>query len=101
MNRLSKIKIELAEMFSLFQVYPNMQNLFPEFRGAGEVECIEDTKFLNGHSKRLMTALENAVLSLDDTHAFNGYLEELGRRHKKRKLKPQYLEVNKINCIST
>ena len=84
-------------VFSLFQVYPEMQNLFPEFRGQGSVEVLETTKFLNGHSKRLMTAVENSVNSLNDFESCSTYLQELGRRHKTRKLKPHYLEVRLIN----
>jgi hypothetical protein len=70
-----------------------MQNLFPEFRGQGNVDTLETTKFLNGHSKRLMTAVENSVNSMNDFESCVMYLQELGRRHKTRKLKPQYLEV--------
>jgi len=40
-----------------------------------------------------MKAVENAVSSLDDAVSFAGYLEELGRRHKARALKPAYLDV--------
>ncbi len=74
-------------------MYPEMQNLFPEFRGQGSVEKLEATKFLNGHSKRLMTAVENSVNSLNDFESSSTYLQELGRRHKTRKLKSHYLEV--------
>ena len=80
-------------MFSLFQVYPEMQNLFPEFQGQGSVDKLETTRFLNGHSKRLMTAVENSVNSLNDFESSSNYLQELGRRHKTRKLKSHYLEV--------
>ena len=40
-----------------------------------------------------MKAVENAVSSLDDAVTFTAYLQELGRRHKVRALKPAYLEV--------
>ncbi|XP_028408968.1 neuroglobin-like isoform X1 [Dendronephthya gigantea] len=77
---------------NLFQVYPEMQNLFPEFRGQGNVDKLETTQFLNGHAKRLMTAVENSVNALGDFESCSTYLQELGRRHKIRKLKPHYLE---------
>lgn len=91
---LGKPCIKAFLYFSLFQVYPEMQNLFPEFRGQGSVEKLETTKFLNGHSRRLMTAVENSVSSLNDFESCSTYLQELGRRHKIRKLKPHYLEVS-------
>ena len=81
--------------FSLFRLYPEMQNLFPEFRGQGNVDVLEETKFLNGHSRRLMTAVENSINSLNDFQSCSTYLQELGRRHKSRKLKPHYLEVKR------
>ena len=41
-----------------------------------------------------MKAVENAVSALDDTESFAAYLDELGRRHKSRALKPTYLDVS-------
>ncbi len=46
-----------------------------------------------------MKAVENAVSSLDDSVSFAAYLEELGRRHKARALKPSYLDVSKGQTI--
>ena len=57
-------------------------------------EELEKTNALYGHAKRVMKAVENAVSALDDAESFSAYLEELGRRHKTRALKPAYLEVN-------
>ena len=41
-----------------------------------------------------MKAVENAVSALDDAESFAAYLDELGRRHKARALKPTYLDVS-------
>jgi len=37
------------------------------------------------------------VSALDDAESLSAYLEELGRRHKTRALKPTHLEVNTVN----
>lgn len=56
---------------------------------------LQNTSALYGHAKRVMKAVENAVSSLDDAFSFAAYLEELGRRHKSRSLKPVYLDVRR------
>lgn len=72
---------------------PDYKKLFPEFKDVDPVE-LENTSALYGHAKRVMKAVENAVSSLDDAFSFAAYLEELGRRHIARALKPSYLDVS-------
>ena len=84
--------------FRFFQKNPDYRKLFPEFKDVDLLE-IEKTSFLDGHAKRVMKAVENAVSSMDDAFGFAAYLEELGRRHKSRALKPIYLDVRKTDCI--
>lgn len=75
-----------------FETNPEYQKLFPEFKDVDPRE-LENTTALYGHAKRVMKAVENAVSSLDDAFGFAAYLEELGRRHKSRALKPAYLDA--------
>ena len=82
--------------YRFFEKNPEYQRLFPEFKDVPPEE-LEKTNALYGHAKRVMKALENAVSALDDAESFSAYLEELGRRHKTRALKPTYLEVNTVN----
>ena len=71
---------------------PDLPKLFPELKSitSGQLDA-SNTVF--GHAERVMRAVENAVSALDDAESFTAYLEELGRRHKVRALKPDYLEV--------
>lgn len=46
-----------------------------------------------------MKAVENAVSALDDAESFSAYLDELGRRHKERALKPTHLEVSTVKRV--
>lgn len=78
--------------YRFFEKHPEYQRLFPEFRDVPPEE-LEKTNALYGHAKRVMKAVENAVSALDDAESFSAYLDELGRRHKTRALKPAYLEV--------
>ncbi|XP_078345225.1 globin-1-like isoform X2 [Oculina patagonica] len=75
-----------------FEKNPEYQRLFPEFKEVPPEE-LEKTNALYGHAKRVMKAVENAVSALDDAESFSSYLEELGRRHKTRALKPTYLDA--------
>ena len=79
--------------FRFFDMNPDHQKLFPEFKDVPPTE-LENTNALYGHAKRVMKAVENAVSCLDDAVSFAGYLEELGRRHKSRSLKASYLDVS-------
>ena len=79
--------------YRFFEKNPEYQRLFPEFKDVPPEE-LEKTNALYGHTKRVMKAVENAVSALDDAESFSAYLDELGRRHKTRALKPAYLEVH-------
>lgn len=46
-----------------------------------------------------MKAVENAVSAMDDAVSFSAYLEELGRRHIARSLKPSYLDVSSLSVF--
>ena len=87
-------------IFRFFDLNPDYQRLFPEFKDVDPSE-LENTSALYGHAKRVMRAVENAVSSLDDAFSFAGYLEELGRRHKARALKPSYLDVRNTQIMNS
>ena len=91
-NRLVAHRFSLTSL-RFFEMNPDYQRLFPEFKDVDPVE-LENTSALYGHAKRVMKAVENAVSSLDDAFSFAAYLEELGRRHIARALKPSYLDVS-------
>ena len=80
-------------VYRFFETNPEYQRLFPEFKDVPPSE-LEKTNALYGHAKRVMKALENAVSALDDAESFGAYLDELGRRHKTRALKPTHLDVS-------
>ncbi|KAJ7380380.1 hypothetical protein OS493_008832 [Desmophyllum pertusum] len=83
-----------------FEKNPEYQRLFPEFRDVPPGE-LEKTNALYGHAKRVMKAVENAVSALDDAESFSAYLDELGRRHKTRPLKPTYLDSMQVALMVT
>lgn len=78
---------------SFFEKNPEYQKLFPEFKEL-TYEELQNAKTIYGHGKRVMKAIENAISALDDSVSFSAYLEELGRRHKARSLKPYLLDVS-------
>lgn len=88
---LHKNSVGKKTFLRFFEKHPEYQRLFPEFRDVPPEE-LEKTNALYGHAKRVMKAVENAVSALDDAESFSAYLDELGRRHKTRALKPAYLE---------
>ena len=67
--------------------------MFVEFRGL-EVEDLKTTRALIGHTRRVLKAVENAVISLDDSDFNVAYLVELGRRHHEKYAKPSPSNVS-------
>lgn len=72
---------------------PDLPKLFPELKSINNGQ-LETSSAIFSHAERVMQAVENAVSALNDAVSFTAYLEELGRRHKVRALKPDYLEVS-------
>ena len=72
---------------------PDLPKLFPELKSINSGQ-LDSSNTVFGHAERVMRAVENAVSALDDADSFTAYLEELGRRHKVRALKPDFLEVS-------
>ena len=72
---------------------PDLPKLFPELKSLNSGE-LDTSNAIFKHAERVMRAVENAVSAVDDAVSFTAYLEELGRRHKVRALKPDYLEVS-------
>ncbi|XP_001641645.2 neuroglobin-1 [Nematostella vectensis] len=75
-----KITIGKRIFTRLFDVNPNMQDTFPNFKGK-ELKDILNSRSLYLHAKRVMVAVENAVTVLDDAETFESYLINLGGRH--------------------
>lgn len=75
-----------------FKDHPDYQQLFPEFRTINTNE-LSDSKPLLGHSRRIMKAIDTAVVSIDDFETYQVYLLDLGCRHRERNLKEIHLQV--------
>lgn len=89
----NRTKIGKQTFIRVFELNPQIKKMMPEFMTADPIEELNSSRKLFGHSKTLMTCLENAVKSLDDNERFVAYLVELGRRHQVRPLKAPYFEV--------
>jgi len=78
--------------FRLFESYPKILEVFPAFRSLLLQEIIS-SRSLHLHAKRVMSALENAVLALNDAEVFTEYLMNLGERHLPWTLKMEHFDV--------
>ncbi|CAH3152671.1 unnamed protein product [Pocillopora meandrina] len=65
----------------LFESNPRIQDIFPAFKSL-KLEAVINSRSLYLHVRRVMTALENAIFSLNDAEVFIEYLMNLGERHK-------------------
>ena len=78
--------------FRLFESHPKILEVFPAFRSLLLQEIIS-SRSLHLHAKRVMGALENAVLALNDAEVFTEYLMNLGERHLPWSLKMEHFDV--------
>ena len=76
----------------MFGSHPEVIYLFPIFKGLTlrEILC---SRALHLHVKKVMSALENAVLSLNDAEKLTHYLINLGERHRPWSVKMEHFDV--------
>lgn len=70
--------------------------MFPKIvkiNDSNELELDMDMEVLSRHASNVMHSLGAAVESLDQSEFFNGIVENIGRSHGQRKIKPKMLEV--------
>lgn len=76
-----------------------MKRVFPKIvkiNDSNELELDMDMEVLGRHASNVMHSLGAAVESLDHSEFFNGIVENIGRSHGQRKIKPKMLEVNEM-----
>ena len=76
---------------------PSAQILFPNLKDV-PLEQLRTSRSLFLHARRVMTAVENAVSSMDDTEVFVVYLRELGGRHAHHLMKTKLFDVSSKVC---
>ena len=79
-------------VFRLFETNPEIREIFPTFKRL-KPEEIMNSRSLHLHAKRVMGALENAVLALNDAEVFTEYLMNLGERHLPWSVKMEHFDV--------
>lgn len=82
----------IDHVFRLFESNPEIREIFPTFKGLMQEEII-NSRSLHLHAKRVMGALENAVLALNDAEVFSEYLMNLGERHLPWPVKMEHFDV--------
>ena len=78
---------------------PRVQDIFPAFTSL-KLEAVINSRSLYLHVRRVMTALENAVFSLNDAEVFIEYLMNLGERHKAWPVRLEHFDVCILLCRS-
>lgn len=72
-----------------------MRTLFPEFFYLHDLEELRQMDRLTGHPKKIVSAIREAIQSLDDADVFIRNLEMLGEKHLENNLRPEYLSVSR------
>ena len=79
-------------LFRLFESNPRIQEIFPAFKSL-KLEDVINSRSLYLHVKRVMNAMENAVLSLNDAEVSIEYLMNLGERHQPWSVRLEHFDV--------
>lgn len=88
--------------FRFFETEPSVKKVFPKIvkiNDSNELELDMDMEVLSRHASNVMHSLGAAVESLDHSEFFNGIVENIGRSHGQRKIKPKMLEVQLSQCV--
>ena len=76
-----------------------VSEIFPAFKSL-KLKASINSPSLFPHVRRVMTALENAVFSLNDAKVFIEYLMNLGERHKAWPERLENFDVSILLCRS-
>ena len=85
--------------FRLFEFNPRIQDIFPAFKSL-KLEAVINSRSLYLQVRRVMTALENTVFSLNDGEVFIEHLMSLGERRKTCPVRPEHFDVCVLLCRS-
>ena len=88
----------IDHLFRLFESNPRIQEIFPAFKSL-KLEDVINSRSLYLHVKRVMNAMENAVLSLNDAEVFIEYLMNLGERHQPWSVRLEHFDVRILILI--
>ncbi|XP_029448527.1 cytoglobin-1-like [Rhinatrema bivittatum] len=78
----------------MFTEYPDTKSYFSHFKGIGSAAEMEQSAQVRGHGKKVFSALNDMIQCLDNTDAFSGMVNPLGKKHATQlKVDPKYFRV--------
>ncbi|XP_060946107.1 cytoglobin-1-like [Limanda limanda] len=84
----------VAILVRLFVKFPSSKQFFSQFRHIEEAEELERSAQLRKHARRVMTAIDSLVGSLDDPDKMTSVLKLVGTAHAVRhKVEPKYFKI--------
>lgn len=65
----------------MFTEHPDTKSYFAHFKGMDSAEEMKQSDQVRGHGKRVFTAINDMVQHLDNSEAFLGVVNPLGKKH--------------------
>ncbi|KFW02904.1 Cytoglobin-1, partial [Eurypyga helias] len=65
----------------MFTEHPDTKSYFAHFKGMDSAEEMKQSDQVRGHGKRVFTAINDMVQHLDNSEAFLGIVNPLGKKH--------------------
>lgn len=79
----------------MFTEHPDTKSYFTHFKGMDSAEEMKQSDQVRGHGKKVFTAINDMVQHLDNSEAFLGILNPLGKKHATQlKIDPKNFRVS-------
>ncbi|XP_032826347.1 globin-2 [Petromyzon marinus] len=81
-------------LVKFFTSTPAAQEFFPKFKGLTTADQLKKSADVRWHAERIINAVNDAVVSMDDTEKMSMKLRDLSGKHAKSfQVDPQYFKV--------
>ncbi|ESO94142.1 hypothetical protein LOTGIDRAFT_118731 [Lottia gigantea] len=85
-------RVGVVAFLSLFEKYPETQNIFLPFRGL-TVDELQHSARLREHGLRVMLTVEKCIARLDKPEKLQDLLHDLGQKHVEFNTKVDYIDM--------
>lgn len=80
----------------MFTEHPDTKSYFSHFKGMDSAEEMKQSDQVRGHGKKVFSAINDMVQHLDNSEAFLGIVNPLGKKHATQlKIDPKNFRVSR------
>ncbi|CAM9653397.1 globin-like [Lampetra fluviatilis] len=89
-----------AILIKFFTSNAGVQDFFPKFKGLDSADQLSKSAAVRWHAERIINAVNDAVVALDDPEKLSLKLKALSKKHAQEfNVDPQYFKVLAVNIL--